>query len=469
MILKTITIADDGGVYDISNDKEFDRLLASFKNKTVPYLVNAETKRRVLGYASLSDGGTYTAKVSRQNLDTTTMDALTNEDVEPKPPNAPPSGALLPANPETMNQAEGQADPTNARNGSNNDDDDDDDNADAKANAKRPKEERTDGGNQTKRKKKQKTTNKGEIINISSDSDAAKEIKYNGTTKHQLDECEKEKQLSQARKFMDDGNDLKKKRRYVEAIHLFQEALEIRLDELGFRHVDTARSYNSIGDALREQLKYDEALRHYRKALDIRLKVLGNRHADTAESYYKIGVLFEGKSGGDEMLESHQKALDIRLNVLGNRHVDTAQSYSKVGSVFYHGGLYDEALKNHQKALDIRLEVLGNSHGDVAEAYRDVGCAYDGQGKYKEATNSYRQAIEIDLNIPERRQTLDCIDTYYYLGKVLAKQNKDAESRAVYQQALDIVLEEHGEDEGYAVYLRKLAKGLYVTRRPTLT
>lgn len=58
--LKTITISDDGGSYQyaISNQVEFDRLMESSLN-TPRYLETVSTKLRVLGYASLVDGGTY--------------------------------------------------------------------------------------------------------------------------------------------------------------------------------------------------------------------------------------------------------------------------------------------------------------------------------------------------------------------------------------------------------------------------
>ncbi|CAJ1931247.1 unnamed protein product [Cylindrotheca closterium] len=54
---KTITVINDGGVYDISSKEEFKDLLSSLKTN---YLEHVDTKRRVLGFLSVVDGGTYT-------------------------------------------------------------------------------------------------------------------------------------------------------------------------------------------------------------------------------------------------------------------------------------------------------------------------------------------------------------------------------------------------------------------------
>ncbi|CAJ1931257.1 unnamed protein product [Cylindrotheca closterium] len=72
---KRITIAQDGGVYDISNEKQFHRLLEWLDAK---FLENSESKRRVTGYAALVDGGTYT--VTSRNVTNT---ASSNAAVHP--------------------------------------------------------------------------------------------------------------------------------------------------------------------------------------------------------------------------------------------------------------------------------------------------------------------------------------------------------------------------------------------------
>ncbi|CAJ1938174.1 unnamed protein product, partial [Cylindrotheca closterium] len=54
---KTITVINDGGIYDISSKEEFKDLLSSLKTN---YLEHVDTKRRVLGFLSVVDGGTYT-------------------------------------------------------------------------------------------------------------------------------------------------------------------------------------------------------------------------------------------------------------------------------------------------------------------------------------------------------------------------------------------------------------------------
>ncbi|MEL6763033.1 MAG: tetratricopeptide repeat protein, partial [Cyanobacteria bacterium J06607_6] len=66
--------------------------------------------------------------------------------------------------------------------------------------------------------------------------------------------------------------------RYDEAEPLYQQSLEIRLEQLGDRHPDVATSLNNLALLYKAQGHYDEAESLYQQSLNIYREQLGDRH-----------------------------------------------------------------------------------------------------------------------------------------------------------------------------------------------
>ena len=63
-----------------------------------------------------------------------------------------------------------------------------------------------------------------------------------------------------------------------------REVLDLRLEILGRRHLDTISATANLANTLHHRGLLEEAERMKRGGLDLRIEILGRRHADTLEA-----------------------------------------------------------------------------------------------------------------------------------------------------------------------------------------
>lgn len=85
-----------------------------------------------------------------------------------------------------------------------------------------------------------------------------------------------------------------------------QTALEIREQQLGPQHPDTARSLDNLATLYNTQERYAEAEPLYQRALEIYKRVLGRNHLHTQTIRRNYAVLLRtmGRDGEARMLEA---------------------------------------------------------------------------------------------------------------------------------------------------------------------
>ena len=88
----------------------------------------------------------------------------------------------------------------------------------------------------------------------------------------------------------------------------YQEAFQIRTDQLPSNHLQMASLLNNIGTAYSDMHEYDEALKNLRKALEMRLKLVPDNHIDVARSYANIGTVYAKTEEFRMALEYFNKA-----------------------------------------------------------------------------------------------------------------------------------------------------------------
>lgn len=89
----------------------------------------------------------------------------------------------------------------------------------------------------------------------------------------------------------------------------YQEAFEIRSNQLPSNHIQIASLFNNIGLTYSDMNQYDNALSNLRKALEMRLKLLPDTHIDVARSYANIGAVYSKTEEFPMALEYFNKAL----------------------------------------------------------------------------------------------------------------------------------------------------------------
>ncbi len=95
---------------------------------------------------------------------------------------------------------------------------------------------------------------------------------------------------------------------YDEELDHYQEAFQIRTDQLPTNHLQMASLFNNIGIAYSDMHQYDKALSNLKKALEMRLKLLSDAHLDVARSYANIGTVYAKTEEFHMALEYFNKA-----------------------------------------------------------------------------------------------------------------------------------------------------------------
>ena len=210
------------------------------------------------------------------------------------------------------------------------------------------------------------------------------------------------------------------KGKYVEAISIFDEAIEIdpqyarawvykgsALDELG-KHEEAIKAYdkaieidpqyelpwNNKGIALEELEQFDDALIAYNEAIKL--------DPEDANAWFRNGYVL-GKLGElNESIKAYDKTIEI--------DPEYAMAWNNKAANLLDLGINNESLRASEKAIGIDSE--------LAIAWRNKGNALDGLARYDEAIRSYNTASSIDQMYSV--SMIDMGNSHYNAGEYVA-------------------------------------------------
>ena len=277
---------------------------------------------------------------------------------------------------------------------------------------------------------------------------------------------------------------------------LFQKALEIRKQVLGFKHPDTGDTLQDLAWLYLDQGKYEKAALRYRGAFYIRCKELGAKDPKTAYSLQCLARVYKelarykqaepllknaqeilNQVSGDidantacilhylawfykyisqytqstqlfyaaQSEQLFQKALEIREQVPEAEDADTASTLHDLAWLNQDQRKYKHALQRFLKALKLRERVLGAEHRDTASTLHALAWLYYTQCKYEKAEPRFQKALEI------RKQVLgtehpDTASTLNALARLYQDQGKYDQAEPRFQKALEIREQQLGPD-----------------------
>jgi CHAT domain-containing protein/Flp pilus assembly protein TadD len=223
--------------------------------------------------------------------------------------------------------------------------------------------------------------------------------------------------------------------RAPEAEPPLRQALAVFEEVLGPRHPRTAQSWNNLAVNLDDQGRYKEAEPLLRKALAAFEEVLGRKHPDTARSCNNLAYNLAAQGRAKEAEPLYRQALAIREKVLGPRHPDTAESYNNLAGNLDDQGRPQEAEPLYRKALAACEEAHGPRHPHTALIYHNLASNLDDQGRAKAAEPLYRKALAIQEEVLGPRHP-DTATSYNNLAANLQDQGRPKEAEPLYRQAL---------------------------------
>ncbi len=267
-------------------------------------------------------------------------------------------------------------------------------------------------------------------------------------------------ELQEAKRLMEEVNELYQQGKYREAIPLTKKALAIREKALGPDHPDVATILSNLAELYRAAGNYTEAEPLLQRSLEIKEKNQGPEHPDLAYSFNSLAMLYKARGNYSQAETIYQRALAIWEKSLGRDHPNVAVTLDNIASLYYSQERYAEAEPLLQRALSIFEEALGPEHLNVAINLTTTAAVYESQGKYREAEALYARVLEIHEKAhgeehPQVAIALDNLAGIYYT------QGKYERAEPIYQRALPLFEKLLGaEHPNFAIHLNNQA-GFY--------
>ncbi|MEM6966437.1 MAG: CHAT domain-containing tetratricopeptide repeat protein, partial [Bacteroidota bacterium] len=229
------------------------------------------------------------------------------------------------------------------------------------------------------------------------------------------------------------------------ALRSFQEALDIRKNNLPQDHPAIAESLLAVSQVQNQLRKTNLALENAQAALAILEKVYGKTHPKTAEAIGTLGTIYSTKGEQEKAIPLLQQSIDIFKKLEKEQQLSVAQQYFNLGKAHLKKGSYDLGLMNAQRGLTILENLKGVEHPARAPFLNTIGKIYTLRGDYQQARNFYQQALDlVEFHRGERHP--DIADSYVNIAKVLQVQDQPDSALAYLSQSLEMNESLFGEE-----------------------
>lgn len=224
---------------------------------------------------------------------------------------------------------------------------------------------------------------------------------------------------------------------WAEALPLLQRALQIRFKALGVSHAETAASLNHLAEVYRQQGALDDAYPLLQRSRQIREKALGPEHPDTAASLTALALYHRDKGEDNAALSLLERALAIRERALGRNHPDLASSLTLLGEEHRRRGAYQKALPLLEKAVQMHDRTLGRLHPATAQSLSSLGKLFRDMGFYQKGQAALEQALQIRQKSLGLEHPL-AVQSLSDLGLLYARQKEFDKAKPLLERALNI-------------------------------
>jgi tetratricopeptide (TPR) repeat protein len=146
---------------------------------------------------------------------------------------------------------------------------------------------------------------------------------------------------------------------YDDALSFFEKSLEIYNNT---NPIYYATTLSNIANIHYEKAEYDIAQQKNEEALQIRVKNLEYKHPDVAISLNNLASTFYAQRKYIESALLHEESLKIRQELFGEMHWECAYSLHGLGCIFYDLGIHDEAKSKFQEASSIFSVFFQKNH-----------------------------------------------------------------------------------------------------------
>ncbi|MCH9688648.1 MAG: tetratricopeptide repeat protein, partial [Deltaproteobacteria bacterium] len=172
---------------------------------------------------------------------------------------------------------------------------------------------------------------------------------------------------------------------YPEALVHFQNAIDLRMADLGPDSYRMANYHNNIGHTLAELERRDEALEHQLRSLALETEHYGDRHPRVASAMAALGSTYSDAGKIDQALSYSTRAVSLLRETVGEDHPNLGTALINLGTAQVRGGKFELAERSFLDALKNAEAVFGPDHRRVGLVLNNLGVHYEMTGQLAEA------------------------------------------------------------------------------------
>jgi tetratricopeptide (TPR) repeat protein len=190
------------------------------------------------------------------------------------------------------------------------------------------------------------------------------------------------------------GLTLHRQGRSAEGLKCHQEALKIRLDNLGVSSSDIEKNLYQVTKAVNAKGREVGKLR---KRSPTSAAELLEQIVDVASSFNNISRCYNGMNLLPEALAFSEKTVEIYAANCGQHHPLTIWAMQRKAYVLTCLEKHAEALKIYQETHSLTLAIRGKDHADFAYTLEGMGWCYFHLGNFKQAIQVFKEALRVGL------------------------------------------------------------------------
>ncbi|MGH9853116.1 MAG: tetratricopeptide repeat protein [Blastocatellia bacterium] len=244
---------------------------------------------------------------------------------------------------------------------------------------------------------------------------------------------------------------------YDRAQTLLEEALKLRRQTLGAKHVDVAASLHNLGTLAHAKGDFAGSESRLREALELRRELLGTGRPEVADTMNELGKVLLERGNLTEAEPLLRDALALLRRRLGPEHKDVANGLNGLGRLLSKQGKFAEAAEVYGQELEIHRRLYGAEHPSVASSLNSRAAMLHEQGDYNGAEASFREALALQQKLLGAEHP-EIAPTLANLASVLQDKREYEEAEQCYRQALELRRKLFGDNHPYqAITVNNLA------------
>lgn len=229
------------------------------------------------------------------------------------------------------------------------------------------------------------------------------------------------------------GNELREKGEYKEALPKFQRAVEVAHEMKNMEY--EAEATNDVAVCFGGIKEFDKQLQELKRAETLARKAKSN--SAMSSIYNALADYYSDKKDYSNAIKSASNALTIGKQILEADSAELAVYKCTLGEAYIAAGKVNKAEPLIEEGKSVFEKKLPDTARELAEALTDLGNIYCGQKKYEESERAFKAAIEVfDKNFPDGNKRK--AKTLQALAKMLRLAGREDEAKKAEEGAASI-------------------------------